>query len=275
MSSGQLARSPFHRAQASNQSFASEKKIRHRTCRKLQADARRIIGEPPPVTSAEINRINKIDQRCFFASGWMVVGGQYNDPLNRRAATRGIISSRSRINILRDMFAAINNLPSTMGVGKIFSRGALGDFSRGGAKSGEIWFFPLETRKTTFLLKISKSRRAWPPFRHPCLTPKISVRRRISIVQPNIKTLFLHALSTFRWSFSLQRFCNQNLINFFYSWFAWNGWCNNPTFRRNILSSSSTLFIETKHCFENDSQPSFSAEKNKWFRSSLLAAHSS
>jgi len=39
-----------------------------------------------------------------------------------------------------------------MGVGRIFSRGALGDFSKiflGGAKSGKICFFPLETKKAT------------------------------------------------------------------------------------------------------------------------------
>ena len=274
MSSGQLARSPFHRAQASNQSFASEKKIRHRTCRKLQADARRIIGEPPPVTSAEINRINKIDQRCFFASGWMVVGGQYNDPLNRRAATRGIISSRSRINILRDMFAAINNLPSTMGVGKIFSRGALGDFSRGGAKSGEIWFFHSKLGKQRFCWKFRNPGGLGPPSDTHALHQKfqcvVAFQSFNQISKPCFSTLYLPFGEV-----SLQRFCNQNLINFFYSWFAWNGWCNNPTLRRNILSSSSTLFIETKHCFENDSQPSFSAEKNKWFRSSLVAAHSS
>jgi len=34
-----------------------------------------------------------------------------------------------------------------------FSRGSQNDFSRG-AKNGDISFFPLETKKTTFLLKI-------------------------------------------------------------------------------------------------------------------------
>jgi len=40
-----------------------------------------------------------------------------------------------------------------MGVGRIFSRGAPGDFSKifpGGAKNGEICFFPLKTEKNTF-----------------------------------------------------------------------------------------------------------------------------
>ena len=44
------------------------------------------------------------------------------------------------------------HLPS-MGVERTFSKGALGDFSKiflGGVKSGEICFFPLETKKTTF-----------------------------------------------------------------------------------------------------------------------------
>jgi len=44
-----------------------------------------------------------------------------------------------------------------MGVGRIFSREAHGDFSKifpGVAKSGEICFFPLETKKTTFFAEI-------------------------------------------------------------------------------------------------------------------------
>jgi len=44
-----------------------------------------------------------------------------------------------------------------MGIGKIFSRGPMVDFPNvflgWGAKSGEIWFLPLETEKTAFLLK--------------------------------------------------------------------------------------------------------------------------
>jgi len=44
-----------------------------------------------------------------------------------------------------------------MGVGRIFSRwgtrGFFQNFSRNGAKSGEIWFFPLETKKTTSLCR--------------------------------------------------------------------------------------------------------------------------
>jgi len=39
---------------------------------------------------------------------------------------------------------------------------SLQNFLRG-AKSGAICFFPLETKETTFLLQISKSRRPWPP----------------------------------------------------------------------------------------------------------------
>jgi len=52
-----------------------------------------------------------------------------------------------------------------MGVGRNFSRGALGDFFKiflGEAKSGKIWFRLLEIKKITFLLKILKSRGAWP-----------------------------------------------------------------------------------------------------------------
>jgi len=42
-----------------------------------------------------------------------------------------------------------------MGVGRIFSGGPLGDFPilLGRAQSGEIRFFPLETKEITFLLK--------------------------------------------------------------------------------------------------------------------------
>ena len=42
---------------------------------------------------------------------------------------------------------------------KDFSRGAPGDFSKiflGGAKSGKIYFFPLETKKTMFFAKSFK-----------------------------------------------------------------------------------------------------------------------
>jgi len=55
-----------------------------------------------------------------------------------------------------------------VGVGRIFPRGgALGDFSKifpGGAKSGEIYFFPLEIKKTTFFAEIFKiqGRKATP-----------------------------------------------------------------------------------------------------------------
>ena len=49
-----------------------------------------------------------------------------------------------------------------MGVGRIFSRGGTGRFfqniSSGGAKSGEMCVFPLEYKKTTFLMKFSKFR---------------------------------------------------------------------------------------------------------------------
>jgi len=60
-----------------------------------------------------------------------------------------------------------------MGVRRIFSRGGqLGDFSKNFlvGKSGEICFFPLET-KNFFLLKFSKSREALPPLQRPCLLP--------------------------------------------------------------------------------------------------------
>jgi len=63
-----------------------------------------------------------------------------------------------------------------IGVGRIFSRGwPAGDFSKillGGAKSGEICFFPLEIEKTTFLSEIFKIQGAFgpcPPFRRPWL----------------------------------------------------------------------------------------------------------
>ena len=57
-----------------------------------------------------------------------------------------------------------------MGVGRIFFRGTLVDFSisffRGGI-SGEIWFLPLETKKTRFLLKFSNS--CPPSETHACV----------------------------------------------------------------------------------------------------------
>ena len=60
-----------------------------------------------------------------------------------------------------------------MGVGRIVTReGPLGDlsefFSRG-AKSGEIYFFPLKTKKTTFFAKNFKIQGFKSPFRRPCL----------------------------------------------------------------------------------------------------------
>jgi len=53
-----------------------------------------------------------------------------------------------------------------------FQGGPPEDFSKtflGGAKSGEICFFPVETKKKTFLLKFSKSRVSSTPFRRQCL----------------------------------------------------------------------------------------------------------
>jgi len=46
---------------------------------------------------------------------------------------------------------------ASMGVGRIFPGGALGDFFKiflGLAKSGEICFFPFETKETTCFAKI-------------------------------------------------------------------------------------------------------------------------
>ena len=66
-----------------------------------------------------------------------------------------------------------------MGVGKIFSRkAAQGDFSKiflAEAKSGKICFFPLETKKKTFLLKFSKSNGVQAL---PCPPSDAHVRRR-------------------------------------------------------------------------------------------------
>jgi len=50
-----------------------------------------------------------------------------------------------------------------MGVGMIFLGAEIGDFSKnllGGPKWMKVVFFPLETKKTTFYLKFSKSRGA-------------------------------------------------------------------------------------------------------------------
>jgi len=53
-----------------------------------------------------------------------------------------------------------------MGVGKIFSGGHQKIFPKSfldGAKSGEICFIPLETKKKTFFAEIIKSRGEGPP----------------------------------------------------------------------------------------------------------------
>jgi len=56
-----------------------------------------------------------------------------------------------------------------MGVGRIFPGGLLENCSKkflGGSKSGEICFFPLETKKTTFFAEIFKIQvEPCPPFR--------------------------------------------------------------------------------------------------------------
>ena len=57
-----------------------------------------------------------------------------------------------------------------MDVGRNFSRGAASgffpSFSRGGGKSGEIWFLTLETKKTALFAEIFKF---LPLFRHSFL----------------------------------------------------------------------------------------------------------
>jgi len=54
-----------------------------------------------------------------------------------------------------------------MGIRRGFSRGrGIGNFSKiilGGAKTGEICFFPLETKKITFFAEIFKPRGATAP----------------------------------------------------------------------------------------------------------------
>ena len=62
-------------------------------------------------------------------------------------------------------------IPSAMGVGRIFSKGATRGFFQNlsrGAKSGENCCFPLETKKTTFFRWNFQNRGALPPFRRPC-----------------------------------------------------------------------------------------------------------
>ena len=62
-----------------------------------------------------------------------------------------------------------------MVVGRIFPGGVLGDFSEffpGDTKTGEIFFFPIETKKITFFAKIFKIQGGLgtpcpPPFRRP------------------------------------------------------------------------------------------------------------
>ena len=58
-----------------------------------------------------------------------------------------------------------------LGVGRIFSRrctsGFFQKFFLGGAKSGEIWFLSLETKKTAFFAKIFKF--LPPSYTHACM----------------------------------------------------------------------------------------------------------
>ena len=74
------------------------------------------------------------------------------------------------------------NCTFTKRVGRIFSRAwalALGNFSKffpRGTKSGEFWFFPLTTKKTTFFVenfKIQGERSPLPPFRRPWQWPTV------------------------------------------------------------------------------------------------------
>ena len=64
-----------------------------------------------------------------------------------------------------------SNKPTCMSVGRIFSRGGPRGFFlnfSSGAKSGEIWFFPLETKKTTFFAENFKIQgRQGPPLSFP------------------------------------------------------------------------------------------------------------
>jgi len=57
-----------------------------------------------------------------------------------------------------------------MGLGRILSRGGTSgffqQFFQGGAKSGEIYFLPIETKKTAFSAEIFKF---LPQFQHPRL----------------------------------------------------------------------------------------------------------
>jgi len=61
----------------------------------------------------------------------------------------------------------------SMGVGRIISReGPLGDLSKvfpGGAKSGEVCFFPLKTKQTTFFTENFEIQRGKAPCPYPTL----------------------------------------------------------------------------------------------------------
>ena len=75
------------------------------------------------------------------------VASQLSVSSNHPATSRqNIYTARS----IKDQYLVLpSNTSMVMGVGRVFSReGPLGDFSKiflGGAKSGEIWFLPLET----------------------------------------------------------------------------------------------------------------------------------
>ena len=70
-----------------------------------------------------------------------------------------------------------------MSVGRILSRGALVDFFKSfskGAKSGEIWFLPLTTKKTAFFAEIFKF--LPPSDTHACVEKVRATHQTIGVI---------------------------------------------------------------------------------------------
>jgi len=97
-----------------------------------------------------------------------------------------------------------------MGIRRILSRRPLGEFSKiflGVAKSGEICFFPLETKKTTCFAKIFKIQGGKPPllrFRRPCFEVHSSYQSTHSL------KIFHHEIQQFVYNQTVKfNFCRQ------------------------------------------------------------------
>ena len=74
----------------------------------------------------------------------------------------------------------LDSVQLPMGVGRIFFRGAncfFSKFFQRGGKSGEIWLFPLEIKKTFFAEIFKIQGRPWPPIPTPMPLPLVIKRK--------------------------------------------------------------------------------------------------